>query len=97
MWNTAMCMCNVKLIQILFSSLSVSIVAGLLNVNTFGDGTATLVCSADGGVVNMQWNVSYSGMSRAIDLYLPLPQRISPSQKASLYLALDVWTLFNQQ
>ena len=66
--GTQLCTCNAKLIQILFSSLSVSIAAGPLNVNTFGDGTTTLVCSADGGVVNMQWSVSYSGMSRAIDL-----------------------------
>ena len=41
--------------------------AAVVDVNTFGDGTAILTCSAE-GVINMQWSVSYFGIIQNIDL-----------------------------
>ena len=38
-----------------------------LYVNTFGDGTTVLTCSAQ-DVLDMQWSVSYFGMTQNIDL-----------------------------
>ena len=42
-------------------------IAASLSVDTFGDGISTLTCSAE-GVRDMQWSVSYFGMTQNIDL-----------------------------
>ena len=50
-----------KVYNMLFS------LATYVNVNTFGDGTTVLTCSAQ-DVLDMQWSVAYFGMSQNIDL-----------------------------
>ena len=42
-------------------------IAASVIVKTCGDGTTDLTCSAQ-GVINMQWSVSYFGMTQNIDL-----------------------------
>ena len=52
--------------------LSVSLsLAASLNVKTFGDGTATLVCRAT-DVLTMQWSISYLAISRTLNLEMIL-------------------------